>query len=90
MEKVRYTTCDLFRGLKKNSNLQLLLQKISITKTFCADMFKAPKHEITYREDIQILKSKKRLLNQDYPAENARNNVRIMSLENEITEVRDG
>ena len=53
-------------------------------------MFKAPKHEITYREDIQILKSKKRLLNQDYPAENARNNVRIMSLEYEITEVRDG
>ena len=68
MEEVRYIICNFFRGLKKNSNLQLSLQKISITKTFCADMFKALKHEITYTEGIQKLKSKKRLLNQDYPA----------------------
>ena len=58
MEDVRYIICNLFRGLKKKSNLQLLLENILITKTLCADIFKAPKHEIPYREGIYNLKSR--------------------------------
>ena len=90
MEEVRYIICNLFRGLKIKSNHHVLLQKIEITKTLCAHIFNAPKHEITYREGIQKLKSQKRLLNENYPAKNAGNNVPVMSLENEVTEVRDG
>ena len=48
------------------------------------------KTHISYRECIERLKSKNPHMNHKYPASNATNNVPVMSLENEIKEVRDG
>ena len=53
MEDVRYIICNLFRGLKKKSNLQLLLENILIKKTLCADIFKAPMANIIRRFKAQ-------------------------------------
>ena len=44
--------------------------------------------EITYKEGTYRLKSKKSLMSHKYPAENARNTVPAMSLENETSQVR--
>ena len=46
--------------------------------------------EITYKEGTYRLKSKKSLMSHKYPAENARNIVPMMSLENETSQLRYG
>ena len=67
-----------------------LVQRILKIKSRCADVFKAKKQEITYKEGTYRLKSKKSLMSHKYPAENARNTVPIMSLENETSQLRYG
>ena len=52
----------LFRGFKKTSSLQLLVQRILKTKTRCADGLKAQKQEITYKESIKAAQSNKPLM----------------------------
>ena len=58
IEEVMYIICNLFRGLKEKSNLQLLLENILITKTLCADIFKAPKHEIQLKKQETAFESR--------------------------------
>ena len=54
--------------LKKSATCSFRFRGFKRQKTVCAEVFKAPKQEITYREGIYRLKSKNPLMSHKYAA----------------------